>query len=79
MDQGLLSGPSLGLLKSGQLGPDNNPYTFAHYFFQKKVLKPYFFILFVDKQGFVKKTNLDQIITLKKAKLGPDNSSTAHM
>ena len=46
-----------------------------NFFVQKNVLKPYF-IVFFDKQCF-KKANLDQIITPEKAKLGPDNNSTA--
>ena len=29
--------------------------------------------------GVLEKTNLDQIITFKRAKLGPDNNSTAYI
>ena len=46
--------------------------------FQKKGLKPLFLLYFVTK-GFYTKTNLDQIMTSHKAKLGPDNNTTAYI
>ena len=38
------------------------------------------FIVFFDNWCFIKKkTNLDQIITFKTPKLGPDNNTTAYI
>ena len=45
-------------------------------FFNKHGLKPLFYSWF-DKHCFL--TNLDQRITPQKAKLGPDNNSTAYI
>ena len=73
----LLSGPSWLRLKKRQLGPDNNFQNFcAQFFSKKKGWNPYFYSVFWQSV-FWKKTNLDQIITSKRAKLGPDNNSTA--
>ena len=48
---------------------------FCAQFIFKKGINPYF-VVFVSNSVF-KKSNLDQIITTKKAKLGPDKNSTA--
>ena len=74
----LLSGPSWLRLKKCQLGPDNNIQNFcAQFFFQKKRAETPIFIVFFGNRCFGKKANLDQIITSKRAKLGPDNNTTA--
>ena len=82
----LLSGPSrcycLGQvdcnLKMANLDQIITPQICARNFFQiKSAENPYFIVLF-DKQCFVK-TNLAQIITPQKAKLGPDNNTTAYI
>ena len=68
----LLSGPSWLHLKNDQLGPDNNTSNLRAHFFQKqKCWNPYFIVFW--QTVFCKKTNLAQIITPQKAKLGPDN------
>ena len=73
----LLSDPSWLRLKKRQLGPANNFQFFcAQFFFQKKGLKPLFYSVFWQS---VLKNNLDQIITSKRAKLGPDNNFTAYI
>ena len=73
----LLSGPSWVRLKKRQLGPDNNFQFFcAHFFPQKMCWNLYFYSVFGNR-CFRNKTNLDQIITSKRAKLGPDNNFTA--
>ena len=76
----LLSGPSWLHLKNYQLGSDNNTSNLrAQFFFKnKKLLKPYF-IVFFWQTVFCEKTNLAQIITPQKAKLGPDNNTTAYI
>ena len=72
----LLSGPSWVRLKKRQLGPDNNIQFFsAQFVFQKKGWNPYFYSVFWRSVFYEK--NLDQIITLKTPKLGPDNNFTA--
>ena len=48
-------------------------------FFPKKRAETPIFIVFFGNRCFGKKTNLDQIITSKRAKLGPDNNSTAYI
>ena len=76
----LLSGPSWLRLKKRQLGPDNNFQNFcAQFFFPKKRAETPIFIVFLAIGVLEKKTNLDQIITSKRAKLGPDNNSTAYI
>ena len=72
----LLSGPSWVRLKKRQLGPDNNIQIFSAQLFSMKMAETPIFIVFFDNRCFIK-TNLDQIITFKRAKLGPDNNSTA--
>ena len=73
---GVIFWSKFGACKNGQLGPDKNPWFFAHnIFFKINVL----FLALLDKQCYKKKTNLDQVITPEKAKLGPDNNSTAYL
>ena len=56
------------------------PQICARIFFSKKKVETPIVIVFCDKQDFVKKkTNLAQIITPQKAKLGPDNNTTTYM
>ena len=76
----LLSGPSWLRLKKRQLGPDNNFQNFCAQFLfpKKKGWNPYFYSFFGNR-CFRKKTNLDQITTSKRAKLGPDNNLTAYI
>ena len=50
-----------------------------NFFFQKKRAETPIFIVFWGNRSFGKKTNLDQIITSKRAKLGPDSNSTAYI
>ena len=72
----LLSGPSWLQLKNGQLGPDNNTSNLRAQIFSKKCWNPYCYSVFWQTM-FCKKANLAQIITPQKAKLGPDNNTTA--
>ena len=83
----LLSGPSrcyyLGQvdcnLEMANLAQIITPQNCARNFFQKKKCwNPKFYSVF-DKQCFVNKANLAQIITPQKAKLGPDNNTTAYI
>ena len=63
-------------LKKRQLGPNNNFHFFACNCLFKKCVETPTFIVFWGNRCF-RKTNLDQIITSKTPKLGPDNNSTA--
>ena len=64
--------------KSANLDQTITPEMFAHNFFRsnKMCWNPYLYNALWQTM-FKKKTNLDQIITPEKAKLGPDNNSTA--
>ena len=82
--EGLLSGPSRGYylvqgwvrFKNVNLDQIITPEMFARRFcFQKDLLKRLLLLCFLTNS--VRKANLDQIITHQKAKLGPDNNSTA--
>ena len=76
----LLSGPSWVRLKNANLDQIITSKCLARNLFvkQKKGWNPYFYSVFVWQSVFYKKkTNLDQIITFKNPKLGPDNNSTA--
>ena len=65
----LLTGPNWGS-KKGQLGPMNNIENLrAQLFFYKKWVESHLFIVFWQ--------TVAQLITLKMAKLGPANNSTA--
>ena len=66
-------------LKKRQLGPDNHFQFFCAQFFPPKCAETTNFIVFFCYRCFRKKTNLDQIITSKTPKLGPDNNSTAYI
>ena len=73
----LLSGPSWCVLKNTNLDQINNFQMLLRAIFQNcaetTILKCIFAI------GVLKKTNLDQIITSKTPKLGPDNKSTTNI
>ena len=80
------SGPSLVLKKLGQLGPDNNTwnmyahlYIYIHIYICVCVLKPLFYCAFLTSSvsSILKQANLHQLLAPQKAKLGPDNNSTA--
>ena len=71
----LLIGPSWGS-KRGQLGPVNNVENLRNVLFYFKMCWNPFLIVLCDKHCLFK-TNLAQLITLKMAKLGPVNNSTA--
>ena len=73
----LTAGPSWGT-KKGQLGPDNNFENLRAIFFYRKCAETPIFIVFLTNNVF-KKANLAQLITLKMAKLGPDNNSTTYI
>ena len=77
---GLLSGEwaMLGVYKNGQLGPDSNCANLRAQFFSKQICWNPYFIAFLTNSG-KQKTNLAQIITIKKDKLGPNNNSTTYM
>ena len=66
------------VLKNANLDQTITSKFFARNFFSKKKRADTpIFIVFFGNRCFGKKTNLDQIITSKRAKLGPDNNSTA--
>ena len=75
----LLSGPSKGLLSGPSWGSKkiNLDQIITINIFAKKAVTPIFIVLFYKQ--CLNKANLDQIITIKKAKLGPDNNSTAYI
>ena len=62
--------------KKRKLGPDNNPWNVCAqlFFSKKKGWNPKFLQCFLTNSVF-EKTNLDQIMTHQKAKLGPDNNT----
>ena len=65
------------ILKNANLDQIITSNFFVHnFFFQKKGAETPIFIVFFGNRCF-RKTNLDQIITSKRAKLGPDNNLTA--
>ena len=65
--------------KNANLDQIITPEIFARNFFcYKKCAETSSFIVLFDKQC-LKKANLDQIITPQKAKLGPENNSTAYI
>ena len=74
-----LSGPSRGqylvqverVLKKRKLGPDNDPSNLARNFFLQ--------IKYAESPCFFLKTNLDQIMTPRKPKLGPDDDTTEYI
>ena len=86
--EGSLFGPSRGqylvqigcVLKNANLDQIMTPECFARnfFFFKKKSWNPYFYSVCLTK-GFYAKTNLYQIMTPQKAKLGPDNNTTAYI
>ena len=66
------------IFKMTNLAQIITPQICARNFVSKESAETPTFIVFFDKQCFVK-TNLAQIITPQKAKLGPDNNTTAYI